>query len=197
MPDSEINHQYSKSIAFENDFRDYVKRYISADIQYFSFLRPLSELQIAQQFALCVPYFNHFKSCNAGSKTDVWCGSCPKCLFTWIILSPFISLKNLTDIFGKNMWKDKSLKPVLLQLAGLTDIKPFECVGTVDEVRACLNYALDDLEDVTDTLLEGLDRFKVPSTEELLCSYNENNNLPYRFDEIIRKKIYELNNKFS
>lgn len=197
VPDSEINHQYSKSIAFENDFRDYVKRYISADIQYFSFLRPLSELQIAQQFALCVPYFNHFKSCNAGSKTDVWCGSCPKCLFTWIILSPFISLKNLTDIFGKNMWKDKSLKPVLLQLAGLTDIKPFECVGTVDEVRACLNYALDDLEDVTDTLLEGLDRFKVPSTEELLCSYNENNNLPYRFDEIIRKKIYELNNKFS
>ena len=51
VPDTEVNHQYSKSIAFENDFRDYVEKYISSEIQYFSFLRPINEVQIASLFA--------------------------------------------------------------------------------------------------------------------------------------------------
>ena len=38
VPDTEVNHQYSKSIAFENDFRSYVDEYISSEIQYFSHL---------------------------------------------------------------------------------------------------------------------------------------------------------------
>jgi len=77
---TEVNHQYSKSFAFEADFRDYVKQYISADFNYFSFLRPLNELRIAQLFAEQVKYYPVFKSCNAGSKTDIWCCNCPKCL---------------------------------------------------------------------------------------------------------------------
>lgn len=85
-----VNHQYSKSFEFENDFRKYVSDYITNDINYFSFLRPLSELQIAMLFARNDKYFGAFKSCNVGSKTDIWCGNCPKCLFAYIILSPFI-----------------------------------------------------------------------------------------------------------
>ena len=141
VPDSEINHQYSKSIAFENDFRDYVNKYISSDIEYFSFLRPLNEIQIASLFSRNKDYYKVFKSCNAGSKTDSWCGKCPKCLFTYLIMSPFISQEDLINIFGKDLLNDNDLQPILKQLKGEADVKPFECVGTIEEVNACLNFS--------------------------------------------------------
>lgn len=135
---TEINHQYSKSFRFESDFRDYVKRWICDDINYFSFLRPLNELQIASLFATFSRYHPVFKSCNAGSKANRWCGQCAKCLFTYIILSPFLQQAQLVHIFGKNLLDDGSLKPLFDQLTGLADEKPFDCVGTIREVNLAL-----------------------------------------------------------
>ncbi len=140
---SSVNHQYSKSIEFENDFRGYVASYISRQFDYYSFLRPLSELQIAMLFARNEKYFDVFKSCNVGSKQDIWCGHCAKCLFAFIILSPFIEPKRLERIFGKNMLDDSSLLLEFEQLTGHKETKPFECVGTVDEVNSALSMAID------------------------------------------------------
>ena len=39
MDGIEINHQRSKSYQFESDFSQYIKKYISPDIEYFSLLR--------------------------------------------------------------------------------------------------------------------------------------------------------------
>lgn len=138
-----VNHQYSKSLEFENDFRKYVADYITDDINYFSFLRPLSELQIAMFFAKNEKYFDVFKSCNVGSKTDIWCGNCPKCLFAYIILSPFIKPEVLNGIFGKAMLDDASLQLYFDQLTGLQNTKPFECVGTIDEVNTALAMTME------------------------------------------------------
>jgi hypothetical protein len=145
-----INHQYSKSFGFETDFRWYMNRWISRDINYFSFLRPLGELQIAYLFSRFRAYHPVFKSCNAGSRTDTWCCSCAKCLFTWIMLSPFLSEEVLLDIFGRNLFADESLLPLLQQLTGIAEEKPFDCVGTVSEVNLALcetirQWDLDDL----------------------------------------------------
>ena len=133
-----INHQYSKSFAFETGFREYARRWITSDVEYFSFLRPLNELQIASLFAEYKSYHPVFRSCNAGSKTDSWCGACPKCLFTWIILAPFITEHELVDIFGRNLLDDPSLEGTFCQLTGLAAEKPFECVGTMDEVNLAM-----------------------------------------------------------
>ena len=138
VPDSEINHQYSKSLEFEEDFAWYVNKYIHPEVYYFSFLRPLNELQIAALFSRFPQHFFSFRSCNIGSKTDSWCGHCPKCLFTYTILSPFVPAKTLKKIFGKDLLNDLTLKPVLDELDGDTEIKPFECVGTPEEVKAAL-----------------------------------------------------------
>lgn len=138
-----VNHQYSKSLEFENDFRSYVSSYITDDINYFSFLRPLSELQIAMFFAKNEKYFDVFKSCNVGSKTDIWCGNCPKCLFAYIILSPFIKPEVLNRIFGKQMLDDPSLRLYFDQLTGRQSTKPFECVGTIDEVNTALAMTIE------------------------------------------------------
>ena len=139
---STINHQYSKSFEFEQDFRAYVQQNISPKPNYFSFLRPLSELQIAALFSRFTAYHEVFRSCNVGSKTDTWCGNCPKCLFTFTILSPYIGEERLTQIFGKDLFFDSSLIPYLRQLTGMDSVKPFECVGTVDEVNASLQQTI-------------------------------------------------------
>jgi UDP-N-acetyl-alpha-D-muramoyl-L-alanyl-L-glutamate epimerase len=139
IPGTQINHQYSKSYAFEKAFREYTREYISPDFNYFSFLRPLNELQIARLFSEQVRYYPVFKSCNAGSKTDSWCCNCPKCLFAFTILSPFVPMIELIHIFGKNLFELPEMIGYLKELTGLDDAKPFECVGTISEVNTALH----------------------------------------------------------
>jgi len=174
VPGTNINHQYSKSIEFESDFRNYVAEHLNPDVQYFSFLRPLSELQIASLFARHEAYHPVFRSCNVGSKTDSWCGHCPKCLFTWIILSPFLSREQLTAIFGKDLMADASLQPILEELNGTAAVKPFECVGTVEEVQACLKATQGNAMEV----------------DEILHRFNHNHFLPERFEQILKSHLH-------
>jgi ssDNA-binding Zn-finger/Zn-ribbon topoisomerase 1 len=143
VADSHVNHQYSKTFEFESDFIDYYKNYISADIEYFSFLRPLSELQIACLFAKLKNHHYSFRSCNVGSKTDSWCCNCPKCQFTYIMLAPFLPEVELNSIIGENLIIKPSLETSLKELRGLTEVKPFECVGTVEEVNLALYKAIN------------------------------------------------------
>ena len=185
VPGTDINHQYSKSIAFERDFRDYVKQHLSEEIQYFSFLRPLNEMQIASLFSQCEAYHEVFRSCNAGSKTDSWCGKCPKCLFTWIILSPFLSRERLTAIFGKDLMKDPELRPIFEELNGTSAVKPFECVGTVEEVRACV----DHMKDRQGTIVEVSPQADA-TVEAIMKRFNEENFLPLPFVEILKSKLH-------
>lgn len=188
---SEVNHQYSKSLEFENDFRAYVAKFISEDFYYFSFLRPLSELHIAKLFSK-LSYQSVFKSCNAGSKQNIWCGKCPKCLFAFIILSPFVSKEELIAIFSKNLFEDKDLEEYFLQLCGERQTKPFECVGTVSEVKAalalCLRNRREDYEN--DYLMKIFQRINREDecfeklNERVFFELSNNHNLPARDLEI-------------
>lgn len=141
-----INHQYSKSFEFEEKFRRYSQKYLARGVEYFSFLRPLYELQIAQIFSRYPKYFPAFLSCNQALATRSgtrkpsgrWCGRCPKCLFVFVCLKPFLGEKKTIGIFGKNLLKDKKLRPTLGQLTGERGFKPFECVGTARETLTAL-----------------------------------------------------------
>lgn len=144
-----INHQYSKSLEFEKDFKSYVRDFISPDIQYFSFLRPLSEYTIANIFCqTCFDKYKYnFSSCNRNFKitqkntTFSWCGACPKCAFVFLLFAPFLSRKDLHEIFGKDLWSDPALQSTFEELLGLRGIKPFECVGAIEEVRFAFHTA--------------------------------------------------------
>lgn len=143
---SSVNHQYSKSFKFERDFHNYEKKYIGSGIHYFSMLRPLSEFQIAKYFAKATAYHDIFRSCNAGSKQNIWCGHCPKCLFVFLILSPFLPHQRLVEIFGTDMLEDPSMKDDFEKLIGLQSEKPFECVGSRDEVNAAICLTIERME---------------------------------------------------
>ena len=144
---SDVNHQYSKSFEFEKDFAGYLDRYIPCGVKYFSLLRPLSELQIAAIFAGLKEYHQVFRSCNAGNagtKFDTWCLDCSKCLFVVMILSPFLTDEQIKDIFRVNLLNSSSekMKGYFEQLIGLHESKPFECVGSIDEINFALCLAV-------------------------------------------------------
>ena len=89
-------------------------------------------------------YLSVFRSCNLGGKVspDIWCGECPKCLFVSLILSPFLTDDELTGIFGKDLLNDKSMTEYFTELIGKSAHKPFECVGSVDEVNLAVSLAI-------------------------------------------------------
>ncbi|MCL2022953.1 MAG: hypothetical protein FWG82_01095 [Oscillospiraceae bacterium] len=139
---TQINHQYSKSYAFERDFRQYAAKNFGNTPVYYSLLRPFNELQIAARFSALDRFHSVFRSCNAGSKTNTWCGKCGKCLFTFGMLSAFLPPEKTAEIFGGNLFEDTALLPELEGLCGITAVKPFECVGTTEEFCAALSLTL-------------------------------------------------------
>ena len=195
---SHINHQYSKSLEFENDFRKYVKQYITPDIRYFSFLRPLSELQIASVFSTLKHHHPVFRSCNVGSKENLWCGKCPKCMFTFIMLSAFLPEKSLIDIFGKNMFDDIDMIKITRELAGFTTAKPFECVGTTSEVQAALKHIILNREkEIMPVVLKEIAAIlpqKLPTVSESLKIFDPGNNLTTTEFAILQKALNVSNN---
>lgn len=191
-----INHQYSKTYEFEKNFRDFIKRYIESDIEYFSFLRPIKEIQIAMLFAKLKEFHKVFKSCNVGSKEIpwIWCCNCPKCLFVYTILSPFLTVNEMEKIFGEDLFKRKDLEKTFIELCGYGEIKPFECVGTYEEVQYAVVKSIEKYKKMKlemPYLLELYEKKYNMDVEEYLNFYNKENFLPKEFDEILRKNIFD------
>jgi UDP-N-acetyl-alpha-D-muramoyl-L-alanyl-L-glutamate epimerase len=140
--DAEINHQYSKTLAFETAMRRYAGAHLAPGVSYFSILRPLFEIQVCRLFARCGEYFKAFRSCNRAQTQGAWCGNCPKCLSVFISLSPFVSLDTIQGIFGRDLLDQNSAMPLIRSLLGMEGPKPFECVGTRQETLAGLYLSI-------------------------------------------------------
>lgn len=138
-----VNHQWSKSFEFEELFQRYVRQWITADVTYFSLLRPWKEIKVIKRFSQYKQYFPLFTSCNKNfriheTQKTLWCCRCPKCAFLFLMLAPFISKEELHAIFPRNLFVDTSLIPLYEELLGIKGIKPFECVATPEEVKYAL-----------------------------------------------------------
>jgi hypothetical protein len=144
-----INHQWSKGLSFEAGFRAVLAQSLGTSVDYFSRLRPYTELLIADLFARHGEYHLAFQSCNRGfhidpaQRLDHWCGHCDKCAFIDLILSPFIDAASLSEIFGGHEpLDDPSLLPRFQALVDTSGArKPWECVGEVNECRAAVALA--------------------------------------------------------
>ncbi|MDD4932414.1 MAG: hypothetical protein PHO89_02985 [Methylacidiphilaceae bacterium] len=179
---SEINHQYSKSFAFERDFAEYAARWVTPSVGYFSLLRPWNELQIAERFARIPGALERFRSCSSPGRS--WCARCAKCLFVALILSPFVEKRRLDTIFGRELLEDLSLAPLFFSLLGGEESKPFACVGTMVESRAAAaRLARQARPPLLARLAKerGLLEAGVPPMEELLTSWNPNHGVPPEF----------------
>ena len=189
---TKINHQYTKSYEFENDINEYTKKYFKIDIKYFSLLRPLTEYQIGMLFSKYEKYHNIFKSCNVGSKSIPWkwCCNCPKCLFVYTILSPFLYKEKLINIFGEDLFENKELLNTFIELTGFGKNKPFECVGTYKEVRYAITKAIAKLDKLPYLLDYYKDNYPLEDLNiNLETEYNSENNLDKHFEELLKEEL--------
>jgi UDP-N-acetyl-alpha-D-muramoyl-L-alanyl-L-glutamate epimerase len=144
-----VNHQWSKGMEFEEGFAELVERSLGPALSVFSYLRSRSELWVAMQFSDLPEYHRVFRSCNRAFHQDRtarlgrWCGRCDKCCFIDLILAPFMTAAELSEVFdGHEPLEDLSLENRFYDLLGLDpDDKPFECVGDAGECRAALLHA--------------------------------------------------------
>jgi UDP-N-acetyl-alpha-D-muramoyl-L-alanyl-L-glutamate epimerase len=139
-----VNHQWSKGEEFERTLGDLVLSTFGPSLSVFSYLRPRTELWVAQQFARRTQYHRAFRSCNRAfhqdpaQRLDQWCGRCDKCCFVDLVLSPFMARVDLEAVFaGDEPLQIPANEERFRTLLGVgSGAKPFECVGDTDECRA-------------------------------------------------------------
>lgn len=204
----EINHQYSKSLEFEKDFEEYVRKYITIDVKYFSLLRWFYEIKIAEEFSkLWKKYFNVFSSCNNNFKilknTNssenewLWCNKCPKCLFVFTILRSYLTSKEVVEIFWEDLYYRRDLEKVFRELLWISWIKPFECVWESEEMvysmYKSLNFYNENeypyiLDIFKKELLIKLDNNKLKKIEKKLVTIDDEDIIPSDYKWLILKK---------
>jgi hypothetical protein len=185
-----VNHQYSKSAAFEAAFRSVLAPALGGSLTYFSALRPYSELWVAQRFAALTQYHGTFRSCNRAfhldrsRRLDHWCGRCDKCCFIDLILAPFLPAAELEKIFGgqeplADPDPGDSLAGRFRALLGTApEAKPWECVGEAGECRAAVRLAARRADRAGTPLLQQLAAEvtalpDLPDTAQLLAPVGE------------------------
>ncbi len=193
-----VNHQYSKSMEFEKDAAHFFKKYILSDFNYFSFLRPLSDLRIAQLFSKLRTYHPIFMSCNRAFKLDRrkrlqrWCLDCPKCRFTFLVLAPFMVKTELITLFGANLLDDMEQRQGFDQLLGVGGFKPFECVGEIEESAAAFILLTQNLQWRDDCLVRRFKTKILPGLNhperivKTALDFSNSHQLPYQYEEVLR-----------
>ena len=151
--DLPVNHQWSKTWQAERLMTEYIKRYLSPDLHLGSPIRHLSELRIADLFVQkCWQKYGYsFSSCNEANykqnnqnSTLKWCGHCAKCANSYLLFCPFIPPQFLQSLFGdKDLFLDQNLIQIFKGLLGVGgEMKPFECVGSVEELRSAYHHRM-------------------------------------------------------
>ena len=147
-----VTHQWSKTWNAEQLFSEYVTRYISPDLRVGSPLRSYSELRVAELFVTHAwdTFGRRFSSCNranyrqgADNSELQWCGECPKCANAYVLFAPFVPAEELQSLFaGQDLFTKPLLQETFKGLLGIDGVmKPFECVGEIDELRYAYHQA--------------------------------------------------------
>ena len=150
--DLPVNHQWSKTWGAEQAFMSYVETYVATGFQIGSPLRQHSELKVAELFVKHAwnEYGHTFSSCNVinyqqghVNTTLKWCGDCPKCANSYLLFAPFLEAVELQSLFNdQDLFVKPSLYDTFKGLLGIDGfMKPFECVGEIEELRLAYHMA--------------------------------------------------------
>jgi UDP-N-acetyl-alpha-D-muramoyl-L-alanyl-L-glutamate epimerase len=189
----DINHQYSKSSDFEKAFNTVIKQWVGSNAGYFSILRPLRELDIMKLFYaldLDTELAGKYTSCNrsigfttGGDRSKLWCGECDKCAFIFLLMSGAGHFDDAVELFGSDLLANNDLRHTYESLLGLTESKPFDCVGEIDESRESMTIAK--------SFSAGARAYIYPA-EKSSEIWNENNNLPNDISTRLKDKVLAL-----
>ena len=203
--DLSINHQYSKSLDFEKDFSEYIIKYISNDVKYFSLLRWMYEVKIAELFVkYWKEYFSVFSSCNKNFTINknnnitrwLWCNKCPKCLFVYSILRPYLNDDEIINIFWEDLFNRKDLEWLFRKLLGISWFKPFECVWEKEEVIYSMYKSLTKYDKLPyilkifkEEILDKMNNQDIKNIQKKLVTIYNEDIIPAEFKKLIFKNI--------
>ncbi|MFN3891767.1 MAG: hypothetical protein ACK4MV_15330 [Beijerinckiaceae bacterium] len=194
----EVNHQYSKTTQAERDIAAQIATHIHSGLTYLSLLRPLSEAHIAALMARATRYDEAFTSCNRSFQINPkttpkrWCGDCPKCRFSFLMLAESMGRARIERVFGKNMLEDEAQLTGYEELAGLSGHKPWECVGELAESGAAL-LRLADMDEWKDAAVVRALAARIaalmPDRDAVwreLMTPSQDHRLPPRYERMLR-----------
>ena len=111
------------------------------------------------------------------------------------MISPFLSHEKLVEIYGSDLLADKDLLNDFEQLCGIQDVKPFDCVGTRDEVKAALGQIIEQRlaneQELPFLLTHSLNYFNIEKKDfdDLINEWNDEHFLLSEFEASITKAI--------
>ena len=120
---------------------------------------------------------------------------CSKCASTFSLLYPFLDGKNIFSIFNGNLYVDNNLWNVFQALMDHNH-RPFECVGTPDEIAAAMFMGLQKgrkyniLERFEQTILS-----KLENPEKLvnnILNSQGTDSMPTNFSRLSRSWMKQL-----
>ena len=91
------------------------------------------------------------------------------------------------------MFENKELLNTFIELCGYGETKPFECVGTFDEINYAVGKTIISLKEKGEKLpylLEYYDKnYELKVDDSILSYYNNNNNLPEEYSKILKERL--------
>jgi hypothetical protein len=149
----EINHQFSKSLELETAFANYVHEFISPSLNYFSLLRPWTEMKIVEYFVenLFDEYSGMWSSSNHNfrlgadtSKAEWDPNFSEKTLSIFGMFAAFVEPEKLIKEMGGDYFESAEYAKIWDELVGNIGIKPLECVADIEEMKLAVSMALEN-----------------------------------------------------
>ncbi|HEY4033136.1 MAG TPA: hypothetical protein VGL94_04135 [Ktedonobacteraceae bacterium] len=132
----EVNHQWGKSYEAELALNSYIQKNLVSNFRFFSILKPIYDFLIFQLLRKDQEYIFHTHSCNIEKP---WCKRCPKCIYVWLLCEAYLDKQRLWE---ENLFDLPEAEDTLLQLVGLQEYRPFECVGEIDDARLAVYFCM-------------------------------------------------------
>jgi hypothetical protein len=101
----------------------------------------------------------------------------------------------MKEIFGRDLLDVPGLLHSMAELTGLAPEKPFECVGTLEEVNAAMTELIrqngdDPLSFLTEYYQDHIGEPASPGFQAVLQQYNDRHFLEQRFETILRRALH-------
>lgn len=187
----DINHQWIKSYEAEQTIFHYIKRFIVAEGYFYSILQPIHDVIIftlLRQHLDAIPFVH---SCNF---LPPWCKRCPKCCYVWLSLKAYFPQNIVDPMFdNENLLDLEENQVFFIQMLGLGDQKPFECVGEIREAQ--LAFELCRRKNVRGQAMEIFERefgpnFDIASiVKHYTVIHKDKHNIPEKIAEKVIPKM--------
>ena len=136
-----VNHQFDKTRAYRLLLQSYIGDHVAENIRLFSPLEGVYEYQLSRSMKTFeAREFADITSCNYATPESRWCCQCPKCAWTFSLLSLAFGQDRARSIVGADLFQRVGLFRDVLD----PNIrKPFECVGERPEIWLVLHDCIE------------------------------------------------------